>query len=153
MVRKPRNTKFTHSIRANETQAVNQQKVTLTLHDPNSPQQGPNTPTKNRPNQTLAHSVSSPALRGAWSMRTLENAIPPLNIRSGEINYFIKCDFAERGKLLLFHISTVLNLCLSIFFKVLLMIPAMLYYNFCPMTPSYWAYIQGEIYLMTKFCF
>lgn len=85
-VRKPRMTKFVHNIRANDTQAVSQQVVTLTLQDQESPAALPAPASK--VSKTLAHSVSSPALQGAWSMKTLENAISPLPIkRSG--TYYI----------------------------------------------------------------
>ena len=75
-VKKPRSTKFTHIVDPSNTMASIQKTVTLTLKQMVTP---PSTPRKN--SKVLAHSQSSPMLKGAWSMRTLENAVPIIETR------------------------------------------------------------------------
>ena len=82
-VKNPRNTKFVHQIDPHDVAATTQKSISLMVDivTPNSADSS-NTTTLLAPNKHhMVHSRSSPLLQGVWSMRKLENAIPPLDTK------------------------------------------------------------------------
>ena len=72
-VRRPRSSKLVHRIDASSPQATTQIRVPLMLCRNESHRSSP------VHGGYMTHSVSSPMLQGAWSMRNLEHAVPPLD--------------------------------------------------------------------------
>ena len=82
-VKNPRNTKFLHQIDPDNLAATTQRSISLMV-DVVTPDtaDSSNTSTLLLPNKHhMVHSQSSPLLQGVWSMRNLENAIPPLDTK------------------------------------------------------------------------
>jgi len=91
-VRRPRSSKLVHHIDVSSPHATTQICVPLMLSHNEcrrcSPAHG----------GCLTHSISSPMLQGAWSMRNLEHAVPPLDTtRHTGINALVmascRCNF------------------------------------------------------------
>jgi len=72
-VRRPRSSKLVHRIDASSLRATTQISVPLMLSR--------NESHRNSPVHCahIVHSVSTPMLQGAWSMRHLEHAVPPFD--------------------------------------------------------------------------
>jgi len=69
-VRRPRSSRLVHRIDAVSPQSTTQISVPLILSRTDSRRNSP---------VHMTHSVSTPVLQGAWSMRNLEHAVPPLD--------------------------------------------------------------------------
>ena len=98
-VKKPRSTKATHLVTTDSTITTSQQTVTLMLRQevecdqknslesfssgygasrsPGSPSVGGSLTGP----RLLPHAQSNPTLQGAWNMRVLTNAVPPVDVR------------------------------------------------------------------------
>ena len=79
-VHKPRNTKLVYTVDFNKNNIV-EKEVTLTLETEQQKRRRASTgPAAGGSYATkLSHSVSTPQLQGAWNMRNLENAVPPMD--------------------------------------------------------------------------
>ena len=73
IIKKPRNSKFSHAISLDNSAVMVPKYVTLT---PKTETTGGRRSSKS----SLPKSISSPQLATAWSSRHLENAIPPLQV-------------------------------------------------------------------------